>query len=406
MSTDPADREARACFDFFWNEANPDPASPGFGLVRDRDAPSSACSIASVGFAFAALAIGAERGWVERPAAEARAAGALDTLLERSPVEHGFLYHFLDMASAGRYRRSEASVIDTALCVAGAMAAGEYFGGRVRDLAERLYRRVEWPWYRDPASDRFRMGWWPERGFDGSWKGSDEQLLMYVLGAGSPAHPVPGTMWYAVERPRGSWAGGPPFVHSSTGSLFTHQFSHAFVDFRGTVDRDGIDWHANSTAATLSNRRYCIDDPEGFRTFGPDSWGLTACDGPRGYCGSYGAPPAGDGTRRPFANDGTVPPCGALGSFMFTPDESAAALAHYAGVPGLQGRYGLRDAYNLDVDPPWYGRDVIGIDKGITLLAIENHRTGLAWDLVSRNPWVRAGLERCGVRRGARGGPS
>ena len=393
------DREARGCFDFFWNEANDDPESPGFGLVRDRDDPRSPCSIASVGFGLAGLAIGAERGWVGRGEAGARAAAALTTLHERAPAEHGFLYHFLDLRTASRHRQCEVSVIDTSLCVAGAFAAGEYFGGDVRDLAERLYRRVEWPWYRDPDADRFRMGWRPERGFSGHWSGSDEQLVMYVLGAGSPTHPVPGSMFYRFERRRGSWGGGPAFIHSSVGSLFTHQFSHAFIDFRGTADAEGVDWHANSTAATLANRRYCTDNPEGFRTLGPDSWGLTACDGPRGYCGSYGAPPAGGGTRQPFANDGTVPPCGALGSFMFTPEESAAALRYYTGISGLAGPYGLRDAYNLDVDPPWFARNVIGIDKGISLLAIENHRTGFVWDLVRRSPWVRAGLERCGVRR-------
>jgi hypothetical protein len=196
-----------------------------------------------VGFAFAALAVGAERGWVERPTAEARSAGTLSTLLERAPVEHGFLYHFLDMESAARHRRCEVSVIDTALCVAGAITAGEYFGGRVRDLAQRLYRRVEWTWYRDPSSDRFRMGWWPERGFDGYWTGSDEQRVMYVLGAGSPEHAVPGSMWYAVERPRGSWADGPAFVHSSIGSLFTHQFSPR-------SSTSGAPWTATASTGT------------------------------------------------------------------------------------------------------------------------------------------------------------
>ena len=120
---DLLDREARSCFDFFRNEANADRSGPGYGLVRDRDDPAAPCSIALVEFG---LDIGAQRGWVPRDAA--------------------------------RHRRSEASVIDTAPCVAGALAASEYFGGGARDLADQLYRRVEWPWYRDPASNRFRMG--------------------------------------------------------------------------------------------------------------------------------------------------------------------------------------------------------------------------------------------------------
>ena len=104
---------------------------------------------------------------------------------------------------------------------------------------------------------------------------------MYVLGAGSPNHPVPGSMFYRFERRRGSWRSGPAFVHSSVGSLFTHQFSHAFIDFRGTADAEGVDWQANSMAATLANRRNYTDNPDGFRTFGPASWALTACDRPQ-----------------------------------------------------------------------------------------------------------------------------
>lgn len=396
-SDDLLEREARACFDYFRREANDDPSSPGYGLVRDRDRPSSPCSIASAGFGLGALAIGAERGWIPRGDAAARARGTLRTFL-RTPVRtHGFYHHFLDMSTGERHGRCEVSIIDTALLACGAIVAGEYFGGDASEMATELVDGIEWPWYRDAAIDRFCMGWWPERGFGGSWDFADEQLVTYVLGAGSRSHPVAGSMFDAFERELGSWAGGEPFVHSTVGSIFAYQFSHAWIDFRGTVDRLGVDWHANSVHASIAARRYCSDNPERSRTLGPDAWGLTACDGPRGYCGTYGAPPSGRAGVAAHRNDGTLAPCGALGSMPFTPEASYSALAHYASIPGLQGRYGLVDAYNLDVDPPWFASGAIGIDKGITLLMIENHRSGLPWRLFMGNAVVRRGLAACGV---------
>jgi hypothetical protein len=184
-------------------------------------------------------------------------------------------------------------------------------------------------------------------------------------------------------------------VHSKVGSLFTYQFSQAWLDLRGTVDADGLAWFENSRRASVAARRYCIDNPEGSRTYGPDSWGLTACNGPTGYSGSYGAPPSGWDGVPVFRNDGTIPPCGAAGSLPFTPEESTAALAHYAALPRLSGRYGFVDAYNLDVD--WYDTRVIGIDKGITLLMIENFATGLPWALFGASATARRGLRACGI---------
>ncbi len=390
------EQEAKGCFDFFWNEANTDPASPGYGLVRDKDTSQSPCSIAAAGFGLSALPIGVESGWVGRQDAEARARGTLETFsrLERT---HGFFFHFLDMDSGARFHGCEVSVIDTALLACGMITAGEYFGGTVKELAEELVAGIDWPWYRDPARDQFRMGYWPERGFEGAWSFGDEQLVMYVLGAGSTAHPTPGSMFYSFTRKTGSYGGGAPLIHSTVGSIFTYQFSHAWVDFRGTKDRRGVDWFENSVRASRAARQYCMDNPEKLRTLGADSWGLTACDAPYGYCGTYGAPPSGRGLEQGFRNDGTLAPCGAAGSIVFTPEESIFAFTHYASLPDLHGRYGLVDAYNLDTDPPWYDRRVLGIDKGITLLMIENHRSGLVWELFMRNESVRRGLAACGV---------
>ncbi|TJY42948.1 hypothetical protein E5161_08255 [Cohnella pontilimi] len=400
------DYESRKSFDFFWQEANTDPASPGYGLVRDR-APGTELgaqnmsSVASVGFGLSAIVIGAERGWITKQEGYDRVKGTLQTLLNHADQVNGFFYHFLDMNTAKRYGTSEVSVIDTGIAINGALSAGEYFGGEIQTLADQLYRKVDWEWYRDknPGDkfNQFYMGYSPEHGFAGHWDFYAEQFMLYFLGAASPTHPVNEDMFYSFMRHKASYGGYPEFIHSWFGSIFTHQFSFAWFDMRNMVDKQGVNWWNNSVIATKSSRQYAIDNSAKYKTFGPDGWGLTASDGPYGYEGRYGSAPSGFGNDQ-HRIDGTMMPAGALGSIVFTPQEVISALRHYYSYPNLIGEYGLKDAYNLDLSAEgWYGPDVIGIDKGITLLMIENYRSGLIWNLMNKNKYVQAGMKKVGL---------
>jgi len=386
------DRESEAAFRFFWREASSRTGSPGYGLIADR-APGNPglASVAATGFGLAALPIGVERGWVGKREALERAGGTLDTLLLRAAGEHGFLYHFLDQESAARSPGSELSIIDTAIAVCGALTAGSYFGGEVAEKAQRLYERVDWLWFRDEGNNQFYMGYSPENGFSGHWDYYAEQLMLYILGAGSPTHPVGGDMFYAFTRDARAYGEGRPFIHSWFGSLFTHQFSHAWIDFRGLRDREGVDWWNNSVVASEASRDYAVALKAQYPSFGEQAWGLTASDSPTGYNGLFGSPPSGsdDSAHR---TDGTLAPAGALGSMPFTPEASGAALLHYLSKPELWGEYGLADAYNEEANPPWVDPDVIGIDKGITLLMLENYRSGLIWKLFMKLEPVKAGI--------------
>lgn len=386
-------------FQFFWDEANVDPNSPGYGLIRDR-APGqkNMASIASMGFGLTAYAIGAERGWVGTEDAFERSRGMLLTMLRHADHRHGFFHHFLHMETAKQYEGCEISVIDTAIFLCGAITAGEYFGGEVKRLAGELYERVDWNWYRNPKTNQFYMGYLEQDGGHfGKWDHYAEQFMMYFLGAGSPTHPVNPEMFYDFDRYVGSYGGFHPIIHSTQGALFVYQFSHAWFDLRGRKDRDGVDWFENSVLASKAARQFCIDRADRYKTFGPNSWGLTACDGPGGYSGGYGADP---NTAEEDFVDSTIAPCGAAGSIVFTPKESIDALLHfYNEVPGLWGPYGFRDAFNLDAEPAWVGEDVIGIDKGITLLMIENYRSGFVWKLFMNNKYAQEGMERTGVIR-------
>ncbi len=389
--------ESKRSFDFFWQAANTDLLSKGYGLIRDR-APSSpeVASIASVGFGLTAIVIGIERGWITYNDGLERVRGTLNTLLNNLEHQHGFYYHFLNINTGEHLPWSEVSVIDTAIAICGVITAGEYFQGEVKEIATKIYERVDWQWYVDPKTKQFYMGYNEKEGHFGRWDHYAEQFMMYILGAASPTYPISPEMFYLFERWIGYYAGIGPIIHSMQGALFVYQFSHAWFDFRDKVDQNGVDWFNNSKLATIANRQFCIDHAHLAKTFGENSWGLTACDGPNGYSGQYGAKPNKE--KIDFL-DSTIPPCGAAGSIVFTPEESIRALNHYYNnYPELWGKYGFQDAYNLDVTPPWFAQDVIGIDKGITLLMIENYLSGLVWKIFMNNSYVQKGMELIGFK--------
>ena len=390
--------ESRLCFNFLWEQVNSNPQSPGYGLIVDSTSQPEVASIASVGFGLSAIPIGIERGWITHFEGYERVLGTLNTLINNVENHRGFYAHFVDMETGKRLNNCEYSTIDTAILINGAICVGEYFDGRIRELAEILYRRVDWNFIVDKENDWFYMHYWPEiypgghTGLGCQWDYFAEQLMMYILGAGSPTSRTGPELYYKMGKLTGEYK-GEIYIRGWYNSLFIHQFSHAWFDSARYVDRDGINWFSNSIKATLANRQYCIDNPEGFRTYQANAWGLTACVGPNGYCGRYGTLPSGivDEVNN---NDGTVPICGPAGSMPFTPQESTEALLYtYENYPRLWGKYGFYDSYNLDQPEPWFPQEYIGINKGITLLMIENYFSGLVWDLYMKNQYVRDGLK-------------
>ncbi len=412
------DKEMRGSFDFFWNETQTREGSPAYGLVADRanyvqaygdnDSPAS---IASVGFGLAAYVIGAERGYVTKTEAQARVEGTLNTLLtlqtdpESKATKNGFFTHFLDMTTAQPSPNSEYSSIDTAIMLCGALTAAEYFGGETERLANQIYSNVDW------TSMRLKNGTQPciAMTFNGNtpsgpWDFYAEQLMIYVLGAGSPnqAYRLDDSEYYAFTRKRGNY-NGHRFYYSWFGSIFTYQFSHAFIDFRNKKDEQGTDWWENSVQASLADYEYCKDNSGVHKTFRNGVWGLTACDGVSGYCGFIGSGIRGwdpsqaapDERNAYLPNVATVAPCGALGSVVFTPKQSLEALAAFDKESKLNGRYGLVDSYNLDKN--FYASSYIGIDKGITLCMLYNYVTDGIWTLTNGNEYLQNGLNALGI---------
>lgn len=352
------EKELKGCYDFFNKEINLKKDSSGYGLIRDKSSIyKQIASIASVGYGLASLIIGVEHKWISYEKAYERAEKTLDTFLEVLENDHGFFYHFINMDTGKREWNCEVSIIDTAIFICGALTAGEYFEGKVKEKARKLYLQINWEWYRNKEINQFYMGYTKERGFLGKWDLYAEQLMLYILGVASSTYPVPCSIYNDFEKRIGEYKEEKNIITTYCGTLFTYQFSHAWIDFRDLIDDDGINWFENSIKATKANRRYCIDNKNKYLTYHEDSWGLTSCVGPNGYK-AYGARPCLMDIEK--ENDGTIAPCGAIGSIVFTPEESLVAMQYYYNYhPKLWCKYGFRDGYNITKDRKWYSKECI-----------------------------------------------
>ena len=355
------------------------------GLIKDSSRSGSPCSIAAVGFGLTALCIGVERKWIPKNEGFLLVLKILQTFRYKLNTEHGFYYHFLNMDKGNREWSSEVSSVDTALFLAGALTCADYFKDtEVEKLANEIYERVDWPWMMN-GKKVLCMGWKPETGFlPYYWDSYSELMIIYALAIGSPAHPIPSSAWNVWLRPTARY-GDYSFVNCATGSLFTYQYSHAWIDFRNKED-SYTDYWSNSVKATLVNKQYCRD--RHFRSLGDKLWGVTACVGPYGYKG-YGAGPG-----YPIC-DGTIAPSAVAGSVPFAPKLCIDTLKYMKDNfgPNIYGDYGFVDGFNVEQD--WWANEYLGIDQGITLLMIENYRTGFVWEHFMRHPAISRWMSLC-----------
>lgn len=385
------DEIERRAIDYFWEEANPEN-----GLIKDRSTSTSPSSIAAVGFGLTALAAGAERGWLPKDEVYQRVLTTLRFLKDGVENVHGLYYHFLDMRTGERVWQSEVSTIDTALLLAGVLFAGEYFKGtEVENLAQEIYKRVEWPWFL-ANGDTLSMCWTPKKGFcEARWANYSEHMIMYLLGIGSPTHPLPPEAWDAWGRPV-KQRYDLEYIYETGESLFTYQYSHAFVDFRDKHDRYA-DYSHNSINATKANRRFVIEHKEECRTFDDDIWGLTAGDGPDGYK-HYGA--------RPGGFDCTINPYGMVASMPFVPELAEQGirtlLERYGG--RIWDEYGFTSGFNVDHN--WYSDQYVGLDQGIIAIMLENFQTGFVWETFMNIEPIQQAMEAVNfVEEPLEGGP-
>ena len=368
----------RKTFDYLWLEAN-----PANGLIRDRTMKGSPCSIAAVGFGLSAIPVAVERGWIGRDEGYARALVTLKTFAGGGVEgQRGFYYHFVDMAEGRRFGDSEISSIDTALFLAGALTAGQYFSATdVEALADKLFAEADWQWMMNDG-DTLSMGWKPEVGFlSARWNSFNEGLLAYVLAVGSPTHPIPPSVWDNIFRPVNE-----NYICLPQETLFVYQYPAAWIDFRNKEDHYANYFNNAATAARV-NRLFAVLRRFNYSTYDMDIWGLSACDGPAGYK-PYGASENN--------HDGTVAPYASIASMPFTPGLSIAAIRAMLEREGglVWGRYGFVSGFNADAN--WYSDQYVGIDQGIILLMLENHRSELIWKQFMAHPAIADAMAKIG----------
>lgn len=415
------DHLQRGAFGYFADQTN-----PANGLVADTSRTGSPSSIAVVGLALSAYPVAVERGWLTRDDGAARTLVTLRffaTSAQGSGADatgyKGFYYHFLDLESGRRVWECELSPIDTSFLIAGVLTASAYFTSdnsteaEIRTLARELCERIDWEWATNGKAT-VANGWKPEYGFlHYGWEGYNEAALLYVLGLASPTHPLPSasyTAWTATYQWEHIY--GRDLLYA--GPLFIHQFSHAWIDFRGIRDsfmrEKSSDYFENSCRAVEVQREYARRDPQEYGSYGPDAWGLSAGDGPgwrtlrvRGRERRFSEYTARGVPYGP--DDGTIAPGAALASLPFAPALALSAVRHLLGLyPEWQDAWRLPSGFNPSAPGKdsrgWISEGYFGLDQGFAILMIENYRSGLIWKLMRSSAPIRTGLKLAGFEGG------
>ena len=384
------DQVQRKAFDYFW-----DGFDPSTGLIADAD-HRRRTSIATSGFGLSAYCIGIDRGWVIRQEAYDRVLVTLNSYWKDPTDEndfcvegkYGLFYHFINVDTGKRYGRSEVSTIDSAILMAGVLHVMTYFEGtEAAELADKIYRNAQWDKFTS-ESGAITGGWKPpeEHWRVPEFRGFNEYSLVYLIGLGSPTHPLPQSAWDAYSSGRGF---RPIKPYSDIGAFLTpsgkmqplaylYQFPACWCDFRNKKDNHANYWEV-SVNALEANRRHTQD--WGSKVgYSKELWGWTACAGRDGYLGFS----------KPF--NGTLAPSAVVASLPFLPEESLSSIKYMIETYGdrIWGKYGFVDSFNPHQD--WYDDGFLGIDKGNEVLMIENFRNAGVWRHFMRNSYVQKGF--------------
>ena len=372
----------RQTFSYFWDYAH-----PVSGLARERFGSDDTVTSGGSGFGILCLPVGVERGFVTREEAAERLR-TIVAFLSSAQTFHGAFPHWLN-GRTGKVIPFSANdnggdLVETAFLMQGLLTAARYFDrdseADIRSGIDALWRAVEWDWYTRDGQQQLYWHWSPgaEWAMNMPVRGWNEGLIVYVLAASSPTHPVEAGVYHH------GWASDGGMKLTQNGPLFFAHYSFLGLDPRKLKDRYGDYW-AQNVAHARYNYDYCVRNPQHHGGYSASSWGLTASDYPGGYTASS-----------PSSDHGTIAPTAALASFPYTPEESLRALHYFYYKLGgrLWGKYGFRDAFCLD--SAWFASSYIAIDQGPIVVMLENYRTGLLWELFMQDPDVRRGLAALG----------
>ncbi|UGU16874.1 beta-glucosidase [Sinomicrobium kalidii] len=403
------DRVQRQTFNYFWEGAEPNSGMARERIHTDGDYPQNDRDIVTTGgsgFGVMAILVGVERGFISREEAFERFGKIVD-FLEKADRFHGAWPHWIN-GKTGKVKPFSqkddgGDLVETAFLVQGLLTVAEYFkdgteeeqqlAGRI----ETLWKEVEWDWYTKNGENVLYWHWSPNHAWDMDFPvgGYNECLIMYVLAAASPTHPVQPEVYHRGWAGNGAIATDTKYYGLETvldhyehnddpvGPLFWAHYSYLGLNPKGLSDKYGDYWKLNRNHA-LINYKYCVDNPGDYKGYGANSWGLTSSYSIKGYAGHH-----------PGHDLGVISPTAALSSFPYTPEESMQMLRFlYQEADSLVGKYGPYDAYSRQAN--WYVPRYLAIDQGPIPVMIENHRSGLLWKLFMQNTDVRNGLKKLG----------
>ncbi len=397
-------------FQYFW-----DGAEPNSGLARERyhtddiypQNDKHIVTSGGSGFGLMAILVGIERGFITREQGLERFQKVVK-FLERADRFYGAWPHWMD-GETGKVKPFSkkddgGDLVETAFLVQGLLTVAEYFKGgnegeqQLEADINKLWKEVEWDWYTQGGQDVLYWHWSPKYGWEMNFAvgGYNECLIMYVLAASSPTHPIKPSVYHKGWTVDGQISEDTVYYGINTvlnfyehddapiGPLFWAHYSYLGLNPKGLSDKYADYWELNTNHAKI-HYKYALDNPKGFEGYGEKQWGFTSSYSMRGYAG-----------HRPGDKDlGVISPTAALSSFPYTPKESMQFLRYlYTEADSLVGKYGPYDAYSHSAD--WYLPRYLAIDQGPIPVMIENYRTGLLWNLFMKNEDVQRGLKKLG----------
>lgn len=401
-------------FQYFFEGAEPTSGAARERIHMDNEYPQNDRHIVTsggTGFGVMAILVGIERGFITRQQGVDHLKKFIDWL-EKADRFHGVWPHWWN-GETGKVqpfspKDNGGDLVETSYLAQGLLCVRQYFkdgNSQEKELAagiDKLWKEIEFDWHRKDGENVLYWHWSPEYEWQMNFpvEGYNECLIMYVLAAASPTHSIPAEVYYEGWARSGAIKNDPEhsqygyhlsLKHNGAlqfgGPLFWSHYSYLGLDPRKLKDRYADYWEHNKNH-TLINRQYCIENPEGYKGYGENCWGLTASYSVNGYAG-----------HSPQEDLGVISPTAALSSFPYTPAESMQALKYFYSAMNekIWGDYGFYDAFSEEHD--WYLPRYLAIDQGPIVVMIENHRTGLLWKLFMSSPEVQEGLKKLGFTK-------
>jgi|JI102314A1RNA_FD_contig_121_218785_length_8652_multi_5_in_0_out_0_2 hypothetical protein len=385
-------------FKYFWDFGH-----PASGMARERNTSGDLVTSGGSGFGLMSIIVGIERGFITRTQGIERIDKILD-FLETADRFHGAWSHWINGNTgdviAFSANDNGGDLVETSFLVQGLITVRQYLNAgsptenQLITRINTLYQGVEWDWYRQNAQNVMYWHWSPDKGWAMNLqvRGWNEALMVYLMAAASPTHTIPKIVYDNGWASNGNMRNGNvyegitlPLGYPSGGPLFLSQYSFLGLDPNNLADAYCADYFNQNRNHSLINYKYCIRNPRDYVGYSSSNWGLTASDNHQGY-----------NAHSPTNDLGVISPTAALAAFPYTPEESMEALKFFYYTMGdrLWGQYGFYDAFNMTEN--WYASSYLAIDQGPIIIMIENHRTGLLWDLFMSAPEVQTGLTKLG----------